>query len=85
MAFAREPSPPIPRERLYIACDDMDFSWTEKAVNRVNQMWKAGAHITAIARAVRRPADEVALLIMSLAREGKIEPRPGGVFGGGAA
>lgn len=65
----------------YIACFDLDFSWNEKQVERVIAYWRSGYHIAEIAKKVDRIIDEVAILIIDLARTGKIEEREGGVFG----
>lgn len=65
----------------YIACFDLDFSWSEKQVKRVIAYWNSGYHIAEIAKKVDRIIDEVALLIIDLARKEKIDEREGGVFG----
>lgn len=65
----------------YIALIDLDFTWTKKQVKRVIAYWKSGYHIAEIARKVDRIIDEVAILIIDLARKEKIELRKGGVFG----
>ena len=65
----------------YIACFDLDFSWNEKQVKRVIAYWKSGYHIAEIAKKVDRIIDEVAILIIDLARKEEIEKREGGVFG----
>lgn len=66
----------------YIACFNLDFSWSEKQVKRVIAYWNSGYHIAEIAEKVDRIIDEVAILIIDLARKEKIEERQGGVFGG---
>ena len=66
----------------YIACFDLDFSWSEKQVKRVIAYWNSGYHIAEIAKKVDRIIDEVAILIIDLVRKEKITERPGGVFGG---
>ncbi|MBO8136779.1 MAG: hypothetical protein H0Z40_01370 [Desulfotomaculum sp.] len=80
-----------PRDELVVILDDLDFSWHEEEINRVVDMWNEGYSISEIVREIRPPRsglktkrdaeDEVALLIFHLAREGRIEPRPGGVWG----
>lgn len=71
-----------PHTKLIIALDDMDFSWFPAEVNKVKSLWDFGWHIADIAKTVKRNQDEVALLIMHLARKGKIQKRKGGVLGG---
>jgi len=71
--------PPVP---LHIALADLDFSWyPHKAVNR-EKMWQTGAYIEDIAKAVNRDCDEVAILLIDLARHGKIQRRRLGIYGG---
>ena len=67
--------PPV---RLHIALADLDFSWYLK----VRKMWQTGAHIEDIAEAVDRDCDEVAVLLIDLARDGKIQRRRLGIYGG---
>ena len=66
----------------YIACLDLNFGWRPFDVARVREAWKVGTPIDEIARTVRRDVDEVAVLLIDLARKGEIEPRPRGVYGG---
>lgn len=70
-----------PKEELIIALDDLDFSWFLDEVKKVKKLWYFGWHIADIAKQVDRDQDEVAVLIMHLARRGKIEYRKKGVFG----
>ena len=66
---------------FYIACDGWNLSFMPDEISAVQEMWKEGQHITDIAEVVMRPVREVAVLMMSLAEEGKIKHRKGGVFG----
>ena len=70
-----------PKDELVIALEDLDFSWYRCEVDIVKKMWKSGKHIAEIARAVKRDQDEVAILIMHLAKNNEIKKRKGGVFG----
>lgn len=70
--------PPV---RLHIALADLDFSWYPHEVLKVRKMWQAGAHIEDIAKAVKRDCDEVAVLLIDLARDGKIQRRQLGIYG----
>lgn len=70
-----------PKEELYIALEELDFTWYTSQVDKVRQMWEAGEHIADIAEAVKRDQDEVAILLMSLSRSKKIGNRTHGVFG----
>lgn len=71
--------PPVP---LHIALADLDFSWYPHEVLKVQKMWQTGAHIEDIAEAVNRNCDEVAILLIDLARRGKIQRRRLGIYGG---
>ncbi len=72
-----------PETNLIIALEDLDFSWFPKEVAFIQKMWEQGLHIADIAKAVKRDQDEVTLLIMHLARQGKIKLRKSGVLGNG--
>ncbi len=70
-----------PREELYIALSELDFSWYPGEVEQVAQLWRKGLHIAKIAEMLERDIDEVAVLIMDLARKNKIRRRKNGVLG----
>ncbi|MEZ2661790.1 hypothetical protein [Aneurinibacillus aneurinilyticus] len=71
------------RSKIYIACEDLDFLWDKEQILEVIAMWNMGIPIGHIASNFGREVDEAALLIFDLCRQGKIKPRPGGVFGRG--
>lgn len=66
---------------LIIALDDLDFSFLPEEAETTKQMWQEGKHIADIAAKLKRDMDEVAILIMHLARQGLVERRRMGVFG----
>lgn len=70
-----------PKKELIIVLDDLDFSWFPAEVAKVKKLWDFGWHIADIAKTVKRDQDEVATLVMHLARKGKIEYRKRGVLG----
>lgn len=70
-----------PKQNLYIALMDLDFSWFPSEVEQVQQLWQAGEHIADIAQQLRRDEDEVAILIIDLARQGKVQERKNGAYG----
>lgn len=70
-----------PETNLIIALEDLDFSWFPQEIALVQKMWNTGCHIADIAEKIERDQDEVALLIIHLARQGKIQLRKSGVFG----
>lgn len=63
------------RRNRYIALEELNFIWDEDDVKRFITMWKEGINFWKIANEFQRDPDEVAVLMMSLVREGKIEPR----------
>lgn len=70
-----------PKEELYIACEDLDLSFFKREVMETIRMWHEGWHIADIAATLKRDPDEVAILLIDLARQERIGPRRGGVFG----
>ena len=70
-----------PQEQLYIALSELDFSWYPGEVERVKKLWAYGLHIADIAERLERDIDEVAVLIMDLARKNKIRRRKNGILG----
>lgn len=70
-----------PREELYIALSELDFSWYPGEVEQVAQLWREGLHIADIAEKMKRDIDEVVILIMDLARRKMIGPRKNGALG----
>jgi hypothetical protein len=70
-----------PQEELYIALSELDFSWFPGEVEKIKKLWAYGLHIAKIAEMLERDIDEVAVLIMDLARKNKIRRRKNGVLG----
>lgn len=66
---------------LIIALEDLDFSFLPEEAEATKQMWLEGKHIADIAAKLERDMDEVAILIMHMARRGEIEKRKSGVLG----
>lgn len=69
------------KEAIYIACEDLNFAWIKAEIATVKMAWNAGKPIWEIASLVRRPEEEVAILIIDLNGKRELGPRPGGVFG----
>ncbi len=70
-----------PTERLHIACEDLDLSFTAQEVWDVTQWWNEGMSYDEIAASLNRDGDEVAILLIDLARKGRIRRRRGGCRG----
>lgn len=66
----------------YLACDGMEFGWSLEDVQTVRELWRKGVSGLKISEQMRRDPDEVAVLIISLAKEQDesliIYPRYGG-------
>lgn len=69
------------RNTIYIALEDINFDWRDKEVQKVRMMWESDYPIKDIAKKLRRPIDDVAMLIYDQALKRKIKPREGGLMG----
>ncbi|WP_257153254.1 helix-turn-helix domain-containing protein [Bacillus toyonensis] len=63
------------RRNLYIALEELDMLWDEDEVWQVNEAWNNNESVFEIGEKMQRDPDEVALLIMDLARKGAIGKR----------
>lgn len=61
--------------------DDFSFLWTKSEIRKVQTLWNEGRHIADIADEIERDQDEIAMLIIWLARHGRLRKREGGVLG----
>ena len=68
------------RRATFLALEELDFTWDLDEVKEFKKLWKRGADFRLIAEHFNRDPDEVAILIMDLARRGKIKPRGMGLF-----
>lgn len=66
---------------LHIALDGYDLSFTAAEVERIREAWGEGMSLEAMAAALDRLEPEVAVLVIDLAVNGKIQPRPGAMMG----
>lgn len=69
------------RRKVYVALEDLDLIFDERDLPEMIRMWEDGLSLTDIARSFKRDPDEIACLIMSLARENRIPQRNGGAYG----
>ncbi|MHB0802749.1 helix-turn-helix domain-containing protein [Bacillus thuringiensis] len=67
------------RRNLYIALEELDMLWDEDDVWQVKEAWDNNESVFAIAKKMERDPDEVAVLLMDLARKGRIEKRVTGL------
>lgn len=61
--------------------DDLNLYWRDTDLDEFRAMWEIGIPINLIARSFGCEEDEIAVVILHMRRQGKIEPRPGGVYG----
>lgn len=69
------------RKNIYLACEDMDFVWSDQQVALFDRMWEQGLSVWEIAEQFKRDPDDVAILAIDRARQEFIEPREGGAYG----
>jgi predicted metal-dependent hydrolase len=69
------------KEPKYIALEDLNFAWLEEEILLVMRMWNEGRAIWDIADALKRPQEEVLILLIDMSMKGGIKERTGGVFG----
>lgn len=69
------------RQKVYIACETLDFIWDEKDIKQIDQLWRDGYSIWDIAEQFDRDPDELLILLIDRAKRGRIKPRKGGVLG----
>lgn len=68
-------------EPLYIAFDDLDFSFYPAEVKSARQLWNAGAPLADIAVKLGREIEETFILLYDLSTKGQINRRPNGLMG----
>ena len=67
-------------EKKYIACLEWNFAWTPNEIDQVKTLWKRDLPIWDISQEVKRPQEEIAVLVMDLRQRGEIEKRGRGVL-----
>lgn len=69
-----------PQELLYIAGEDLDFSWYRWQIEALKEDYAAGIPLMEVADRLNRDYREVAFLVMEMAHMGEIAPRDSGIF-----
>jgi hypothetical protein len=70
------------RINIYLACEEMNFAWSNKEVRNFEKMWLEGMGLKQIAEQLKRDPDEVLILVIDRARRNKrIAARSNGVHG----
>ena len=75
-----------PKKQLVIILDNLDFSWFPWEIDQALDLWDSGMSLPEMAERLRPGRDddsqyEVMLLLLHLARQEKITPRLGGIWG----
>jgi hypothetical protein len=73
----------MPRKRgeTYIACESVDFQWSNDEVTKFINLWNSGASLMRLSQTFRRTQTDIAVLILDLRLKGRIEPRKRGLMG----
>lgn len=69
------------RQVRYIACEEYDFTWSTTEISAFRKMWEEGTPLDRISVALQRHNNEVFILALDQAEKGKIETRPGWIYG----
>ena len=69
------------REAVYIVGQAWCYTWYGHEVDKVIRLYADGYHISLIARRLDREPRDVFLLLLDLAEQGRIERRPGLIWG----
>jgi hypothetical protein len=70
-----------PAVEMYIACQEFDFSFIPSEVEKVKMLWRYGLSVYNIGVQLKRPAEEIMILLIDLSSQGKIQRRQGGALG----
>lgn len=62
-------------EDLFIPLEDLEYGWSKEDVIKAEKMWEVGADEQDLAKAFKRPAIEVAILIADRIIRKRIKPR----------
>lgn len=66
---------------MYIACEEMNFMWTNEEVKAMTEMWDAGISVVDMANYFKRTPEETLLLIIDRNKKGRLKTRKRGIFG----
>ncbi len=75
-----KPVAAVARRSIHIALEELNFVWSEDHLKYFRLMWGAGCSVKKIAEYFKRDPDEVLLLAIDQARDGKIQRRPYGLL-----
>ncbi|MEE4561589.1 helix-turn-helix domain containing protein [Paenibacillus polymyxa] len=69
------------RRSIYLACEEMDFTWDQNQVQKFDEMWTSGISLLQIGKELGRDPDEVMMLAVDRIKKRCIGKRPGGALG----
>lgn len=68
------------RNKLYIACENVDFIWSDKDIRIFKRMWNDGKPFLDICKRLGRPQKDVQMLMIDLAEKDQIKQRKRGLM-----
>lgn len=69
------------RGSTYTACEEINFQWSISEVNEFIGLWNSGTSIVGLSQRFSRTQNDVAILILDLRLNGRIEVRERGLWG----
>lgn len=79
--FRRNRSRPVPKDKLYIAGEHLDYVWNERELTIVRRLWEEGWHIGVMGERLKRNPMEVFIVVEDLAGKKLLDEREGGYRG----
>ena len=61
-------------DRIIVACEDLDFIWSDKEVKDFRYLWRKKMPIEDIAAYFKRTVEEVAILVFDQGLKGFLDP-----------
>lgn len=63
----------------YVALEEVNFMWSTHEVNDFIRLWEADVSLRGLQKRFRRSQNDIAVLILDLAQNGRIKPRAKGL------
>lgn len=71
----------ITDDKKIIILENLNFQWRVEEIDQVKKMWSDGVEFKEIIKLLNRDGDEIFLLLLHLARIGRIKTREGYIWG----
>lgn len=71
----------ITDDKKIIILENLNFQWRVEEIDQVKKMWSDGVEFKEIIKILNRDGDEIFLLLLHLARRGRIKIREGYIWG----